>query len=132
MSETMSETSQGWVPIYNESYVGSIISAIILALIIPTIEPIFGSAFALPPLEGCVFPLVLAAVGVIGSVIGVMFVKGNENTNPAAAMNAGTYLSSGIVIVGAFALSKIFLWQFQLRRRRRIRSFGRNGNRKNY
>lgn len=95
-----------------ESYVGSIISAIILALVVHTIKPIFGSEFALPALQGCVFPLVLAAVGVIGSVIGVMFVKGNENTNPAAAMNAGTYLSSGIVIVGSFALSKIFFGNF--------------------
>jgi K(+)-stimulated pyrophosphate-energized sodium pump len=95
-----------------ESYVGSIISAITLAVIIPTITPRFGEEFALPPLEGCVFPLILSALGIIASVIGVMFVRGGEKTNPAAAMNAGTYISSAIVIIGAIILSKLFFGNF--------------------
>ena len=95
-----------------ESYVGSIISAITLALIIPEIKPAFGGAFALPPLEGSVFALVLSAIGIIASIIGIMFVKGNEKTNPAAALNLGTYVSSAIVIVCSFALSKVFFGNF--------------------
>ena len=63
-----------------ESYVGAIVSAITLGLIDATYSQ--GGI-------GAVFPLVLAGVGIIASIIGSMFVKGGENTNPAKALNAG-------------------------------------------
>jgi K(+)-stimulated pyrophosphate-energized sodium pump len=91
-----------------ESYVGSIISAITLAVIIPVIKPSFGAEFDLPPLEGSVFALVLSAVGIIASVIGILCVRGNDNANPAAAMNAGTYISGAIVIVCSLIMSHVF------------------------
>ena len=92
-----------------ESFVGSIISAVTLAVIIPTITPQFGAAFELPPLEGSVFPLLLSAVGILASIIGIMFVRVKEGGNPAAALNMGTYVSSIIVIVASFVLSKMLL-----------------------
>lgn len=95
-----------------ESYVGSIISAITLAVIIPIITPAFGVQFELPPIQGAVFPLVLSAIGIIASIIGIMCVRGNEKTNPASALNAGTYISSAIVIVSAFILSNTFFGNF--------------------
>lgn len=95
-----------------ESYVGSIISAITLAVVIKTINPAFGYPFDLPALEGSVFPLVLSAIGIIASIIGVMFVRGKDNTNPAAALNAGTYISSAIVVVFSFILSRAFFGNF--------------------
>ncbi len=95
-----------------ESYVGSIISAITLAVIIPIINPIFGPEFELLPYEGSLFPLVLAAIGIIASVIGIVLVKGNENTNPAAALNIGTYISSIIVVFFSFILSKYFFGNY--------------------
>ena len=75
-----------------ESYVGSIVSAITLAVIIPEVIPMLGSSFILDPVNGSLFPLVLSAIGIIASIIGVMFVRGGENTNPASALNAGTYV----------------------------------------
>lgn len=95
-----------------ESYVGSIVSALTLAVIIPTITPKFGEPFALPALEGCVFPLTLSAIGIIASIIGVLCVRGGEKGNPAAAMNAGTYISSAIVIISSFILSDVFFGNF--------------------
>ena len=95
-----------------ESYVGSIISAITLAVVIPTIKPIFGYEFDLPPVAGAVFPLVLSAIGIIASIIGIMFVRGNDKANPAAALNAGTYISSAVVVIFSFILSRIFFANF--------------------
>lgn len=95
-----------------ESYVGSIISAITLAVVMPSIKPVFGYEFDLPPLAGSVFPLVLSAIGIIASIIGIMFVRGNEKSNPAAALNAGTYISSAIVVVCSFILSWVFFANF--------------------
>ncbi|MGI6752197.1 MAG: sodium-translocating pyrophosphatase [Anaerovoracaceae bacterium] len=91
-----------------ESYVGSIISAITLAVIMPRIVPQIGAPFDLPPVEGSVFPLLLSAVGIIASILGVFMVRGKEGGNPASALNAGTYVSSIIVVIFAFILSKIF------------------------
>lgn len=77
-----------------ESYVGSIISAITLGLIA------VGT-------EGAMFPFALAALGIIASIIGTLFVKGDENTNPAVALHRGTYAAGAIVIIGAFFLSRM-------------------------
>lgn len=92
-----------------ESYVGSIISAITLGVIIPKIVPQIGSEFALEPFTAAIFPLLLSAIGIIASIIGIMFVRGKEGGNPATALNVGTYVSSVIVIVASFALSKLLL-----------------------
>lgn len=79
-----------------ESYVGSIISAIALGLL----------AYGL---NGALFPLILAAVGIIASIIATFFVKGDENANPAKALHRGTYVSGAITIVVAFLLSRSLL-----------------------
>lgn len=95
-----------------ESYVGSIISAITIAVIVPVIVPSFGSNFELPPLEGSLFPLILAAVGIIASIIGILCVRGKEGGNPAAALNMGTYISGIIVIIVSVILSKAMLGNY--------------------
>jgi len=91
-----------------ESYVGSIISAITLAVFVEEVTPKFGAAFVLDPVVGSIFPLVLAAVGILASLVGIMFVKGDEKSNPAQALNMGTYLSAALVIVVSLVLSKAF------------------------
>ncbi|MCI8645688.1 MAG: sodium-translocating pyrophosphatase [Firmicutes bacterium] len=95
-----------------ESYVGSIISAITLAVIIPHVTPMFGSDFELDPVIGSVFPLVLAAIGLLASVIAILLVRGKEGGNPATALNMGTYISGVIVIIASFVLSKTMLGNF--------------------
>ena len=80
-----------------ESYVGSIVSSITLALTIDVVNQV----------DGSLFPLFLAAIGIIASIISVFFVNGKTN-NPAKQLNLGTYISSAIVIAAAFFLSKVF------------------------
>ena len=88
-----------------ESYVGSIVSAITLAIAIPTINSGLLGEVALDPVTGSLFPLFLAAIGIIASIIAVFFVNGKTN-NPASQLNLGTYISSAIVIVASFFLSQ--------------------------
>ena len=92
-----------------ESYVGSIISAITLAAVAVANSPetaTFGVETA------AVFPLILSAIGIIASVIGILMVRGNDNTNPAQALNMGTYVSGAIVVVCAIFLSKNMLGDY--------------------
>ena len=90
-----------------ESYVGSIVSAITLAIAIPTINSHFLGEVSLDPVDGSLFPLFLAAIGIIASIIAVFFVNG-KTANPAKQLNLGTYISSAIVIVAAYFLSTAF------------------------
>ena len=87
-----------------ESYVGSIISAITLAAIAAQTS---NGAFS--ETTAAVFPLILAAIGIIASVIGILLVRGKEGGNPAAALNAGTYIAGVIVIIATLALSQTML-----------------------
>ena len=97
-----------------ESYVGSIISAVTLAVIlcVNPITPMFGGTFEMTAMSGTVFPLFLSAVGIIASIIGVFFVRGKDGSNPATALNLGTYVSTAIVIIAALIMSKMFFDSF--------------------
>ena len=88
----------------SESYVGSIISAITLAAVAAVNS---GGAFS--ETAAAVFPLVLSAIGVIASVIGILLVRGKEGGNPSSALNMGTYIAGGIVIIASFILSNAML-----------------------
>ena len=89
-----------------ESYVGSIISAITLAAVAVSTAP---ENAVFTETQAAMFPLIIAAIGIIASVIGIMFVRGKEGGNPANALNAGTYISGIIVIIAVVILSKNML-----------------------
>ena len=78
-----------------ESYVGSIVSAITLGAIAYSIE-------------GAIFPMVLAAVGIGASILGAFFVKGDEKYSPHKALKMGTNVASVLVVIGSLILSKVF------------------------
>jgi len=77
-----------------ESYVGAIISAITLGLVA------FGD-------NGVYYALALSALGIIASIIGVYFVRGDKD--PQKSLNQGTLVSSIITVIGAFFLSNMIL-----------------------
>ena len=83
-----------------ESYVGSLVSAITL-----------GVVYAKE--SGAIFPLVIAALGVLASVIGCFFVKGDENSSPHKALKYGSYSAAIVVMIGSLILSKMFLNGFK-------------------
>ena len=84
-----------------ESYVGAIVSAVTLGV------AAFGA-------EGAIFPLVLAAVGILAAIIGCFFVRGDEKSNPHKALKTGTYVASVIVVVLSFILSSKFFGSVNL------------------
>ena len=83
-----------------ESYVGSLVSAITLGVVYAK-----GS--------GAIFPLVIAALGVLASVIGCFFVKGDENSSPHKALKYGSYSAAIVVMIGSLILSKMFFNGFK-------------------
>ena len=92
-----------------ESYVGSIISAITLAAVAVN-EAGEMSTFSAD--TAAIFPLIISAVGVLASIIGILWVRGKEGGNPANALNMGTYISGIIVVVATVFLSKNMLGDY--------------------
>src|SRR5690606_22306594 len=72
-----------------ESYVGSIISAMTLGVL--------ALGF-----NGVLLPMILAAAGIIASIIGTFFVKTDEKSNPLTALNMGTTVASIILLIAAY------------------------------
>ena len=73
-----------------ESYVGALISALTLGIV-------YYKA------EGAVYPLIIAGLGLIASILGTFFVKGDENSNPHKALKMGSYVSSVLVVAVIFS-----------------------------
>ena len=84
-----------------ESYVGSIVSAVTLGILYHD-----GAA-------GALYPLVLAAVGIAASILGVFCVRGKEGTDPHKALKLGTNIANIITIVVAIVLSNTILGSFK-------------------
>lgn len=82
-----------------ESYVGSIVSAITLGVV-------FHQA------SGAMYPLVLSAIGILASILGTFFVRGDEKASPHKALKMGSYVSSAVVIVASLLLSKYCFGNF--------------------
>ena len=77
-----------------ESYVGSIIGTMVLGAFIITPD--------LNGLGAVYLPLVLAAVGIIMSIIGTFFVRVKEGGNPQTALNVGEFGSAGLMVVASY------------------------------
>ena len=90
-----------------ESYVGSIISAITLAAVAAA-----NSGGLFDQTTAALFPLILSGVGILASVIGILMVRGKEGSNPATALNMGTYVAGIIVIIVTVILSKTMLGNY--------------------
>lgn len=83
-----------------ESYVGSIVSTAALAV---------AAGYGL---KGVSVPMMLAALGVIASIIGTFFVKTKEGAsqkNLLKALRTGTYISAVIIIIAAYFAIKLLL-----------------------
>ncbi len=88
-----------------ESYVGSIVGAMVL-----------GAAFATAlvdadgmELGAVLLPLVIAAVGIVVSILGSFFVKVKEGGNPQKALNIGEFGAAGLMAVLAFFIIQAML-----------------------
>ena len=83
-----------------ESYVGSIVSTAALAV---------AAGFGV---KGVAVPMMLAAFGVIASIIGTFCVKTKEDAsqkNLLKALRLGTYISAVLVVAGAYVIIRLLL-----------------------
>lgn len=76
-----------------ESYVGSIIASIALA-----------AALGIP--GGTLLPLMVAAAGIVASIIGTFFVRTTEGANAQKALNTGSMVAYTLSVIAIFFLTR--------------------------
>jgi len=77
-----------------ESYIGSIVAPLTLGALLFKGNP-----------SGIMLPLLIAALGIVASIIGTFFVRGSgEVKNLHSALSRGTYAASIITILGSFGI----------------------------
>jgi K(+)-stimulated pyrophosphate-energized sodium pump len=82
-----------------ESYVGSLVSALTLGVV-------YYEA------SGALFPLVIAACGLLASIIATFFVRGNDNSSPHKALKTGSYVSAALVVIASLIFSRLLFESF--------------------
>ena len=82
-----------------ESYVGSLVSALTLGV-------------AVSAISGVVFPLAIAGCGLLASIIGTFFVKGDEKSSPQKALKMGSNMAAILVVIVSLVLSKVLFGNF--------------------
>ena len=75
-----------------DSYVASIIAAMMLAATLPLIRDIALTEYG--RFVYTIFPVVLCGVGLMASLLGILFIKWKGSDAPGKALNMGTYLST--------------------------------------
>lgn len=76
-----------------ESYVGSLIATMAIAMTMVS------------SIDFVKFPLYLAAVGIVCSIIGTFFVRSNNEKELHSALRNGLFISSGLVLVASYFLA---------------------------
>ena len=90
-----------------ESFVGSIIATMVLGTAFFAVPEFTGTPFG--NLSPIIMPLLIAAAGILVSIIGTFFVKVKEGGNPQTALNVGTFLSSILMVAVSYFIIK---WMF--------------------
>jgi K(+)-stimulated pyrophosphate-energized sodium pump len=99
-----------------ESYIGSIISALTLGLYaFVTISPqsvIVGEIVSLDQIISVsatiLFPIVVAAIGVISAVISIMIIRARKWNNPSLALSMSSYIAAAVVMLATLGISFLF------------------------
>ncbi len=89
-----------------ESYVGSIISVLTIAASMLSSGT---NLFKVDMLRSFMFPLLICGIGVIASMLSVIFIRLRQWKNPHKALNIATYFATGIVIVASLFLGIFYM-----------------------
>ena len=87
-----------------ESYVGSMISAMVLGAVLMGLPEFKDFADGIGTIGVVMLPLCLAAIGIVASMIGTMFVSVEEGGDPKSGLTRGELTAAVIMLVGGFFL----------------------------
>ena len=81
-----------------ESYVGSIIASMVLGAALA----LNSASIETGKTEFILLPLILAATGILCSIVGTFFVKVKDGGSPHKALNLGEFISAGLMLLASY------------------------------
>ena len=81
-----------------ETYAVTAIGAVFLGYLLPDVHAVTAMV---------IYPLVLGAIAIIASILGVFFVRLGSNQNIMAALYRGVFVSAGLSIIGFYIASRL-------------------------
>jgi K(+)-stimulated pyrophosphate-energized sodium pump len=88
-----------------ESYEITIIAALILGW----------TAYKVPSIKDVMFPLIVPAIGILASIVGIYAVRARKNErNALSPINRGFWLSSALTVIGAFLVAQFYVHNLKL------------------
>ncbi len=84
-----------------ESYVGSIISVLTIAATLVVGDSVL--------IKNFMFPLMIAGVGMLASMLAVIFIRLRQWKNPHKALNIATYVATGLVIMASLFIGIYYM-----------------------
>ena len=87
-----------------ESYVGSMISAMVLGAVLMGLPEFKDFTDGIGTIGVVMLPLCLAAIGIVASMIGMMFVSVEEGGDPKSGLTRGELTAAVIMLVGGYFL----------------------------
>jgi len=81
-----------------ESYVGAIVGTMVIGVAMVAL-PEFQQHAPFGGLSAVLLPMLLAAAGIVASIIGTFFVRVREGGNPQIALNTGQFVAAGLLLV---------------------------------
>lgn len=97
-----------------ESFVATLVASSLIASIVYRQN---GEAYANLYNLTCLFPIIIATIGLLGCVIGIataMLRKEKMSNDPAGELNRVTYISAGITVMGSLIASRVMFYGIDL------------------
>ena len=88
-----------------ESFVGAIIGAMVLGMGFDVV----GMDYAERTISPVTMPLVIAAIGIVASILGTFVVRTKEGGNPQHALDMGAFGAAGVMAAATFGIAN-YMW----------------------
>ena len=85
-----------------ESYIGALVGSMVIGATMFAIPQFADLPFG--PLSAVILPMLIAAAGIVVSIIGTFFVRVREGGNPQSALNMGEFVAAGLLLVVSWFL----------------------------
>ncbi|MEP4079081.1 sodium-translocating pyrophosphatase [Haloferula sp.] len=87
-----------------ESYIGALIGTMVIGATMYALPEFADLPFG--PLSAVILPMLIAAAGIVVSIVGTFFVRVPEGGDPQKALNIGEFVAAGLLLVATWFMIK--------------------------
>ncbi len=90
-----------------ESYVGAVVASMALAATVGATAAVSGGFISANPVPYAMFPILVSAVGLIGSLVAVASMKVLQKSNPPLALRVSSWIAAAVMIALSYVVARV-------------------------